>query len=149
MTAPGSAFAGPLISGPTDDPTTQGLAVLSQTAVLNQNGANNVSATFKLPKHAQILQIFEDTTTAWNSASSAGLTVGTAALGTQYASSVDVKTNASPRAAWAPTTAQLAAMADIGTNQNVVATVAVSGATSAGSTRVTITYVQKLNWDTN
>lgn len=155
MAAPGTSFAGPLISGPRANadnagPANQGLAVLSQTQVLTQKGADtNVSATFTLPKHSQIVNIIEDTTTAWNSATSAGLTVGTAALGTQYASSVDVKANSSPRAAFAPTTAQLAAMADIGTTTSVVATVAVVGATSAGATRVTILYVQKLNWDEN
>lgn len=154
MTAPGTSFAGPLISGPRANadnagPANQGFVILSQTLVLNQNGANNVSGTFTLPKHSQILDFNVDTTTAWNSATSAGLTIGTAALGTQYVSSVDVKTNTSPRAAMAYTTAQLAAMGDIGTNTSVVATVAVVGATSAGATRVTMYYVQTLNWDTN
>lgn len=151
MAAPGTAFAGPLISGPrryadTSGPANVGLAILSQTAVLAQNSTNNVSATFTLPPNSQIVDFLVDTTTAWNSAVSAGLTIGTAALGTQYVSSIDVKANTSPRAALAPTTAQLAAMANIGSNTSVVATVAVSGATSAGSTRVTIRYVQTLDW---
>jgi len=151
MAAPGTQFAGPLISGPrqysdNDGPANTGLAVLSQTAVLTQNSTNNVSATFTLPPNSQILDFLVDTTTAWNSAVSAGLTIGTAALGTEYVSSIDVKANTSPRAALAPTTAQLAAMADINNNTSVVATVAVSGATSAGTTRVTIRYVQTLDW---
>lgn len=152
MAAPGTAFAGPLISGPrryTDSsgPANTGLAVLTQTAVLTQNSTNNVSATFTLPPNSQILDFLVDTTTAWNSGTSAGLTIGTAALGTQYVSSIDVKTNTNPRAALAPTTAQLLAMYDINTNTSVVATVAVSGATSAGSTRVTIRYVQNLDFE--
>lgn len=151
MAAPGTSFAGPLISGPrqfpdNSGPANAGIAILTQTAVLTQNGANNVSATFTLPPNSQILDFLVDTTTAWNSATSAGLTIGTAALGTQYVSSIDVKANASPRAALAPTTAQLAAMADINTNTSVVATVAVVGATSAGTTRVTIRYVQTVDW---
>jgi len=152
MAAPGTAFNGPLLSGPrryadNAGPANVGLAILSQTAVLNQNSTNNVSATFTLPPNSQILDFLADTTTAWNSAASAGLTIGTAALGTQYVSSIDVKTNTNPRAAIAPTTAQLAAMADINNNTSVVATVAVSGATSAGSTRVTVRYVQNLDFE--
>lgn len=151
MAAPGTSFAGPLISGPRQSadnsgPANAGYAILTQTAVLTQNSTNNVSATFTLPPNSQILDFLVDTTTAWNSATSAGLTIGTAALGTQYVSSIDVKANASPRAALAPTTAQLAAMADINTNTSVVATVAVVGATSAGTTRVTIRYVQTVDW---
>lgn len=152
MPAPGTQFAGPIISGPNQYPDANGgrgnagYAVLSQSQVLVQNSTNNVSATFRLPANSQIVNIFRDTDEAWNSGSSAGLTVGTAALGTQYASSLDVKTNTNPRAVWAPTTAQLTAAGNIGSNTDVVATVAVSGATSAGRTRVTIEYVQTIDW---
>lgn len=151
MPAPGTQFAGPLISGPkqyaegSKNPNT-GLAILSQSAVLNQAGAStNVSYTFNLPPRSQILNIYVDPITQWDSAASAGLTVGSAALGTQYVSSVNVKT-ATSRSNVAPTAAQIAAMSNIGANTDVVATVAVSGATSAGSTRVSIQYVQTPDW---
>jgi len=151
MPAPGSQFAGPIISGPkqyaegSNNPNT-GYAVLSQSAVLTQNGADtNVSYTFRLPPYSQILDIFVDPITAWDSAGSAGLTVGSAALGAQYVTSVNVKT-ATARSNVAPTAAQLAAMANITSNESVVATVAVVGATAAGQTRVTIQYVQTTAW---
>lgn len=151
MPAPGTAFDGPLISGPRRNadsagPANTGLAVLSQSQVLTQNSTTDVSAIFTLPPRSRIVDILVDTTTAWNSASSASLTVGTAALGTQYVSGIDVKTNTSPRAAIAFTAAQLAAMGDIGTNTSVVATVDVTGATSAGTSRVTVLYVQTPEW---
>lgn len=152
MPAPGSQFAGPLISGPNQYPDANGgrgnagYAVLSQSQVLVQNSTNAVSATFRLPPNSQITNIYRDTDEAWNSAASASLTVGTAAAGTQYAAGLDVKTNAAPRAVWAPTIAQLTAAGNIGSNTDVVATVTVSGATSAGRTRVTIEYVQTVDW---
>jgi hypothetical protein len=152
MPAPGTQFAGPLIVGPSQYPDANGgrgnagYGQLSQSQVINQNGANNVSVTFRLPPNSQITNIFRDTDVAWDSATSASLTVGTAALGTQYAAALDVKTNAAPRAVYAPTTAQLTAIGNIGNNTDVVATVAVVGATSAGRTRVTVEYVQTVDW---
>lgn len=151
MPAPGTAFDGPLFSGnkryaDAAGPANAGLAILSQSLVINQNGANNVSATFALPPRSQILGFDLDTITAWNSATSATLTVGTAAGGSQYVTGVDVKTNTSPRAAQTFTTAQLGAMENIGNNTSVVATVTVVGATSAGKSRVTVRYVQTPDW---
>jgi protoheme ferro-lyase len=70
--------------------------------------------------------------------------VGTAAAGTQYVSSTDVF--AGGRFAPSFTTAQLAAMADIGTNTNVVFTVDPNGtiSTTQGVFRMTVTYAQKV-----
>ena len=157
MTAPGTHFGGPLSSGPragesgaADTPGSSGLAVLSQAATLVQNGAGvNVSATFTIPKHTQILDFLVDGLVVWDSATSAVLTIGTAALGTQYASSINVKTNTRAVAPVSPTAAQLTAMADTGTNRSVVVTVAVVGATTTGTTKVTMRYVQTTQWDTN
>jgi hypothetical protein len=117
-----------------------GLVVSSQTAVMNQNSTNAVSNTFTLPADAQIVDIIVDVLTVFNSATSAVLSVGTAAAGTQYAGSVDVKT-AAVRIRPTFTGAQLAAMDDIDTNTSVVATITPTGATSAGQVRVTILYV--------
>lgn len=116
-----------------------GNTVLSQTVLIGQNSTNAVSATIKVPAGAQIITILADVLTAFNSATSAVLSVGTAAAGTQYAGSVDAKT--AGRATPTFTAAQLAAMDDVGTNTSVVATVTPTGATSAGQVRVTITYV--------
>lgn len=155
MTAPGTSFAGPLISGPrqnadTAGPANTGLALLTQTLVLSQNSTNNVSGTFTIPEHCQILDFLVDNDVVWNSATSAGLTIGIAALGAQYASSINLLTAgvgvSRTVAPVAPSAAQLLALADTGTNKSVVATVAVVGATTTGHTRVTMRYVQTTAW---
>lgn len=124
------------------DATDGGFAVLTQSAVINQNSTTPVSVTFRLPAGAQLLQVISDVTVAYNSATSAVLSVGTAAAGTQYVASVDVRTGG--RSTVPHTAAQVAAMDDIGTNTAVVATVTPTGATSAGQVVVTLTYAQKV-----
>lgn len=139
-----STFSGPVRSGTTREGATAnlGLCVLSQTALMTQNSTNVVDATFYLPANAQILDFNFDVLTAFNSATSATLSVGTTSGGSQYANSVDVKT-ATGRIAPTLTAAQLTNMSDITTNTSVIASITPVGATSAGSVRVTIIYVQK------
>lgn len=157
MTAPGTHFNGPLISGSrageggaADVQGTAGFVVLGHTALLTQNGANNVSATMYIPKHSRNIEFAIQQLVQWNSATSATLTIGIAALGTQYVSAIDVKAATVGRVTLpAATLAQLQKMADNGTDIAVVATVAVVGATSAGQTRVNMSYQQTTLWDTN
>lgn len=152
MPAPGTQFAGPLVSGPRQNadsagPANTGLVILSQTLVLSQNGVNNVSGTFTIPEHCQILDFEIDNDVVWNAAVSAGLTIGTAALGTQYQNSVDVKAAIGRIAPPTLTNPQMLAKGDTGTNKSVVVTVNVAaGATSTGHTRVTMLYVQTTAW---
>jgi|SRR5882724_1165134 len=152
MPAPGTQFSGPLISGPRPNadnagPANVGLALLTQTLTLTQNGAVNVSGTFTIPEHCQILDFIVDNDVVWNSATSAGLTIGTAAAGTQYASSMDLKAAVARFVPpIAPSNAQMLALGDTGTNKSVVATVNVVGATTTGHTRVTMRYVQTTAW---
>lgn len=140
-----TTWSGPLASGDKEAGISGGpnigLVVLSQTALLDKNSTTAVSNTFYLPANAQIVDIIVDVLTAFNSATSAVLTVGTAAAGTQYASGVDVKT-AAGRIRPTFTAAQLAALDDIGSTASVVATITPTGATSAGQVRVTLVYVQ-------
>lgn len=119
----------------------QGYCVMSQTATIVQNGATAVSATFYLPPNSQIVMPLIDVTTAYDSVTSATLSIGTAAAGTQYVSGVSVKT--AGRAAPTLTAAQLTAMSNIGANIAVVATVTVVGTTTTGTVNVTLLYVQK------
>ena len=139
-----TTFSGPLASGDKEagvsGGSNVGLVVLSQTAVLDQNSTTAVSSTFNLPVDSQIVDIIVDVLTAFNSGTSATLTVGTTAAGTQYAGSVDAKTAGRARPTFSA--AQLAAMDDIDTNTSVVATITPVGATSAGQVRVTLVYVQ-------
>lgn len=153
MAAPGTHFAGPIFSGPrasanVNGPSNQGNSVISQTLTLTQNGTNNVSGTFAIPQHSSILGFQVDRRIAFDSAVSAGLTIGTAALGTQYASSIDVKAAAGrTQAPVAPTAAQMLAAEDTGTNESVVCTVAVAaGATTVGTIVITMQYIQTNAW---
>lgn len=115
-----------------------GTAVFSQSVVIDFDATLVQTKTLLLPKNAQILNIVTDVLTAYNSATSATLTVGSAAAGTQYEGAVDAKT--AGRAAPVFTAAQLTAAADIGTNTTVYATVTSVGQPTAGQVRVTILY---------
>lgn len=153
MPAPGTSFDGPIESGPrryadNGGPANTGLAILSQSMTLTQNGVNNVSGTFTIPEHCQLLDFLVDNQIVWNAAVSAALTIGTAALGTQYATAMDVKAAVARFVApVSPTAAQIAALKDTGTNKSVVVTVNVAaGATSTGTTHITMRYVQTKAW---
>lgn len=137
-----STFSGPIRAGTVRDGSTAnvGRVILSQTAVMDQNSTTAVSNTFYLPANSQILDVVADVLVAFNSATSATLTVGSAAAGTQYAGGVDAKTAGRTYPTYSA--AQLAAMGSITTNTSVVATVTPVGATSAGQVRVTVQYVQ-------
>lgn len=117
-----------------------GLVVLSQTVLIDFDATLVQNATINLPVNSQLLDVFVDTLTAFNSATSATLSVGTSTGGTQYVSGVNVKT--AGRSTTTHTAAQLAAMDDIGTNIAVVATVTSVGQPTAGQARVTYIYVQ-------
>lgn len=145
MSAPGTAFSGPVLSGPVSIPSQQGYALLAQTVSLTQNGTAAVSQTMSLPNHSQIVDLYVDPSVVWNSGTSAALTIGTAAADTTYLGSTAMTTQ-STRLRPSFSTAQIAAMEDVGANNNVVITVTPTGATSAGTTFVTMLYRQTLNW---
>jgi hypothetical protein len=145
-------FSGPVktgtkIEGETGGPN-QGYVVLQQSVALTQDSTNAVSATVYIPPGSRLIDIVVDVLTAFNSATSAVLSVGTAAAGTQYAGSVDVKT-ATGRIRPTFTAAQLAAMANVSvlgvaapTTAPVVFTITPTGATSAGYVQATLIYAQ-------
>lgn len=112
---------------------------LVQTGYVTFKAATLVNdLTFVLPANSAIQNILLDTLTAYDSATSAGLTVGTATAGTQYVSSVDAKTTG--RETQSLTAAQLLALSSIGTNVNVVVTVTSVGQPTTGNVFVTIQY---------
>lgn len=136
----GPLQSGTLISGEVGGPN-QGNVVLSQYVTITQNSTNAVTSSFLLPANSRIVGFNIDVLTAFDSATSATLTIGTAAAGTQYISGVNAKT--AGRAAPTITAAQLLAASNIGTtNLTVFATVTPVGATTAGSVLVTCTYIQ-------
>jgi hypothetical protein len=145
-------FSGPVLSGDlqrgeTNGPN-EGFMVLTQNTSIAQNSTTAVSSTIYIPAGSQIIDFNIDVLTAFNSATSATLSIGTAAAGTQYVGSVNAKT--AGRASITFTAAQLAAMngvsvlgAAAATSAPVVVTVTPVGATSAGYVEVTIIYAQQ------
>lgn len=142
----GPVRSGTLKTGETNGPNL-GFALLEQETALTQNSTTAVSSTLYVPVGSKIVDIIVDVLTAFNSATSAVLTVGTSAGGTQYAGSVDAKTAGRVRPTF--TAAQLAAMSNVSvlgvpapTPAPVVITITPTGATSAGYVRVTLVYAQ-------
>jgi hypothetical protein len=143
----GPVLSGDLQTGETNGPN-QGFSVLTQNTSITQNSTTAVSATLYIPAGSQIIDFNIDVLTAFNSATSATLSIGTAAAGTQYVGSVNAKT--AGRASITFSAAQLAAMngvsvlgAAAATSAPVVVTVTPVGATSAGYVEVTIIYAQQ------
>lgn len=143
----GPVMAGTLIAGQTNGPN-QGFARLKQVANLAQNSTNAVSTTLYIPFGSRISSFDIDVLTAFDSATSATLTIGTSAGATTYVGSVNAKT--AGRANITFTAAQLAAMAGmtvLGVAAPVAATVVITitpvGATTAGFVTAAINYMQQ------
>lgn len=139
----GTYMTGPFQTGTGLDATGQdtGTVVLSQTALITFDATLVQNATFKVPTGCQLVDIIVDDLTAYNSATSATFSAGTASGGTEYVSGVNVKTTGRKSNSYSAT--QLGNMANVGSNTSVVATVTSVGQPTAGSVRVTLLYVQK------
>jgi len=136
-------------SGTLTDTTDGGFVVVSQTTTVTTASAGTAtSATLTLPASSQIIDFYvdmvQDESVGGGTATAIAMTIGTAAAGTQYVSSTNVF--AGGRAALTFTAAQLAAMADIGTNQSVVITLDPDGtiSTTQAIVRLTVVYAQKV-----
>jgi len=136
-------------SGSLTDDSDGGFVVMMQTSTVTTVAAGTaVSVTEVIPASSQIINIFIDQTVdevvGGGTATAIAATVGSAAAGTQYVSSTNVF--AGGRAALTFTAAQLSAMADVGTNTNVVLTIAPNGtiSTTQGVYRFTVVYAQKV-----
>jgi hypothetical protein len=140
----GPVSTGTVMGSPPSKQGDFGLCELVQRLPIAQNSTNAVSATFLIPPSSTILNFDVDVLTQFNSATSAIMTIGTAAAGTQYVTSVDCKA-AAGRIALTYTAAQLTSMNNVGANTTVVATVTPVGATSAGSVLVTMRYLHTVN----
>jgi len=136
-------------SGSLTDTVDGGFVVMMQTSTVTTVAAGTaVSVTEVIPASSQIINIFIDQTVdevvGGGTATLINATVGTVAAGTQYVSATNVF--AGGRAALTFTAAQLSAMADVGTNTNVVLTIAPNGtiSTTQGVYRFTVVYAQKV-----
>ena len=136
-------------SGTLTDATDGGFVVLTQTNTVTTNADGSASSvTEVLPAGSQIINFFVDTmvtpVVGGGTATTCPITIGTAAAGTQYLSATNAI--AGGRIALSFTTAQCAAMADIGNNTSVVMTVDPNGtiSTTQGVFRLTVVYAQKV-----
>lgn len=145
-----SYLTGPLQLGTGLDNTAAatGYVLQAQTTTVTTVAAGTASsATLTLPANSQIVEFYVDTvqdeTVGGGTATAINVTVGTAAAGTQYMSSTDMIGGG--RAAPTLTTAQLAAMDDIGSNTSVVITADPDGtiSTTQAIYRLTVVYAQK------
>lgn len=126
-----------------------GFVVVSQTTTATTVAAGTaVTSTITLPASAQIidfkLDTIQDEVVGGGTATAINATIGTAAAGTQYLSATDVIGGG--RIALSFTTAQCAAMDDIGTNTTVYFTIDPDGtiSTTQGIYRLTVIYAQKV-----
>ena len=136
-------------SGTLTDATDGGFVVLMQTVtVTTAADGSAVTATDVLPAGSQIINLLVDTmvtpVVGGGTATTCPVSVGTAAGGTQYLSSTNAI--AGGRISLSFTTAQCAAMADIGSNTTVYFTVDPNGtiSTTQGVFRLTVVYAQKV-----
>ncbi len=135
-------------SGTLTDTTDGGFVVLAQTSTVTTNADGTASSTsVTIPAGSQIINLWVDQvqneSVGGGTATAINATIGTAAAGTQYVSATDVIGGG--RAALTFTAAQLAAMADVGTNTGVFLTVDPNGtiSTTQGIYRLTVVYAQK------
>jgi hypothetical protein len=137
-----TTFSGPVRAGTIRDGASAnvGSVVLAQTATLTFDATLVQTVSFQLPAGAQILDIYADPLVVFDSATSATLSVGTAAAGTQYAGSLDVKTAGRKRMTL--TAAIATSMANIGTTTGVFFTVTSVGQPTAGSLTCVVQYKQ-------
>ena len=139
----GTYMTGPFQTGTGLDNTgtDTGNVTLSQSGTVTFDTTLVQSTTFKVPANSQLVDVIVDALTGYNSATSATLSAGITAGGTEYVSGVNVKTTG--RKSNSYSAAQLSAMADVNSNTSVVVTVTSVGQPTAGSLRVTLLYVQK------
>ena len=136
-------------SGTLTDSVDGGFTVLSQTTTVTTAAAGTAtSASVTIPASSQIINFIVDTVqdevVGAGTATTIPVTIGTAAAGTQYLSATDAF--AGGRVTLAFTAAQLAAMADVGTNQSVFITADPNGTivTTQAIYRLTVVYAQKV-----
>ncbi len=143
----GPLLVGTLTTGETNGPN-QGYVSLQKAVSMASDGTNVVNRGIFIPAGSRISSFEVDVLTAYDSATSATLTIGTSSGDTKYAGSINVKT--AGRASITFTTAQLAAMnsmtvtgAYAATDPLVVFTITPVGATTTGFVRATIKYAQQ------
>lgn len=140
-------FGSTLVAGDAlTEATNGGYATLMQTISLTTTADGlAVSGSIVIPANSQIVDFLVDTLVApvGGTATTAPITIGTAAAGTQYLSSTNCYT--AGRTALSFTAAQLTSMSNVSTNTSVFATVDPNGTvvTTQGVFLVTVVYAMK------
>jgi hypothetical protein len=136
-------------SGTLTDTVDGGFVVMTQTTTVTTAAAGTAtSSSVTLPASSQIIDFYvdmvQDEVVGAGTATTIPVTIGTAAAGTQYLTATDAF--AGGRIALSFTAAQLAAMANIGTNQSVFITADPNGTivTTQAILRLTVVYAQKV-----
>ena len=136
-------------SGTLTDTVDGGFVVVSQTTTVTTAAAGTAtSASIRIPASSQIIDFYldgiQDAVVGAGTATTVPITIGTVAAGTQYLTATDAI--AGGRVALSFTTAQVAAMDDVGTNTSVVVTADPDGTivTTQGIYRLTVVYAQKV-----
>jgi hypothetical protein len=139
-------FTGPVEVGshPSEDISAgKGKVVLSQSTTVSTVAGSHVavSSSVTLPANSKIIDYYVDTlVAATGTIANLTTTVGTAAAGAQYMTSTDFITTT--RGTVAKTVAQLAKMANIGSDTDVFITIDANAAatTTQGTLRLTVVY---------
>lgn len=142
-------FQGAVVSGTTPSASSNiGYALFCQTTTVDTAAAGTAtSSTITVPAGCQIVNYFVDgivdAVAGAGTATAIAVTVGTAAAGAQYMTSTDMV--AGGRSTAAITTAQAAAMDDVGSNTSVVITADPNGtiSTTQATFRLTVVYAPK------
>lgn len=120
--------------------TTTATGVLSVRSVtIDANSTNAVTGTIDLPEKSEIIAYQWDNVVAWDSATTATGTIGTAAAGTQYIGSINAKTAGSVTAV-AGSAAQSLQKMYAADPRKLYVTVTPSGATTVGKSRVSVLF---------
>lgn len=137
-----TTFSGPLVTGDREAGETAGpnlgFSVLAQQKPVVFDATLVQSVAINLPP-CQIIDFIVDVETAYNSATSATLSVGITAGGTEIASGVNAKTVGRVRPTF--TAAQLTAMKAF-TGRTLYVTVTSVGQPTAGAVTTTLVYAQ-------
>jgi hypothetical protein len=110
-----------------------------RSVTLNAASTAVQTSTIEIPAGAEIIGFQWDNRVAWDSATTAVGTIGSAAAGTQYVTSCNAKT-AGAVAAEAGTAAQSLLKAPSTSDRLVYVTITPTGATTVGQSRVSVLF---------
>lgn len=141
----GTNFDGPVFVGtrPQSSPTTPaindyGPVQCMQRSTIVAAGTATVSGTIYVPIGSVILDITEDTITAWNGGTVANATIGTSAGDVSFAGTTDVHTAGRFRPTFTAT--QLTNLGSVAAPGALIFSIAPAASAAAGSTVFTIEY---------